>query len=169
MSLKDLLQQFLNDEKWEDEIRHDDDDDTDFIRTDFEIDGQSYGLILITAEQSQTIRVVLISPIKIPKPRAKEAAFVLNYLNSCMSYGHLQMTDDGEVCFRWAMDVEGATAAPAQFAHLIAAATAAFDELRRPAIGAAAFTKQSADDIIAEFKKEVEKAGKNSNEAPSSL
>ncbi len=57
MALKDLLQQFLNNEKWGDEIEHDDDDGTDYISTGIDIDGQGYRLILITDEQSGTIRV----------------------------------------------------------------------------------------------------------------
>jgi hypothetical protein len=39
-----------------------------------------------------------------------------------------------------------------QFGHLINAATSAFDELRTAAIGESAFSKQSAEVIISEYK-----------------
>jgi hypothetical protein len=152
MALKDVLQQFLDSEQWQDEIAHDDRDDTDFISTGFQIDGQRYRLILITAELPVTLRVVLISPLKIPKARARGAAIVLNALNVRLAYGNLEMDEEGSVYFRWGMDVEGATAVPMQFGHLINAATSAFDELRTAAIGAAAFSKQPAEDIIDEYK-----------------
>ena len=43
--------------------------------------GQNYRLILITDEESQLLKVTLVSPIKVPKLRMKEATFVLNFLN----------------------------------------------------------------------------------------
>ena len=43
--------------------------------------GQNYRLILITDEKSQLLKVTLVSPIKVPKLRMKEATFVLNFLN----------------------------------------------------------------------------------------
>ena len=52
MALKDVFQQFLNDVEWEDEIAHDDSDDTDFISTGCQIDSQRYRLILITSRES---------------------------------------------------------------------------------------------------------------------
>jgi hypothetical protein len=67
LALKDVLQQFLDSENWEDQIAHDDLDNTDFISAGFVIAGQRYRLILITAEVPQTIRVVLVSPLRIPK------------------------------------------------------------------------------------------------------
>jgi hypothetical protein len=49
------------------------------------------------------------------------------------------------------MDVEGTTAAPKQFNNLLSAASSAFVEVCTAAIGAAAFSKQSAEDIIREY------------------
>jgi len=165
MVLKDVLQQFLDDEQWQDEIAHDDRDDTDFISTGFQIDGQRYRLILITAELPKTIRVLLISPLKVPKARAREAAIVLNALNVRLAYGNLEMDDEGAVYFRWGMDLEGATAVPMQFGHLINAANSAFDEIRAAVIAAAAFSKQSAEDIINNYKNALERPNEEIREA----
>jgi hypothetical protein len=63
------------------EINHDDDDDTDYISTGYQIDGQNYRLILTADEESQLLKLTLVSPIKVPKLRMKEATFVLNFLN----------------------------------------------------------------------------------------
>jgi hypothetical protein len=164
MALKEVLQQFLNDVEWKDEIVHDDGDDTDFVSTGLQIDGQRFRLILITAEKGQTIRVLLVSPITIPKPRAREAAVVLNSLNLRIRFGNLEMDDEGAVYYRWGMDIEGATAGPRQFRNLIDAGTSAFDELHCAAIGAAAFTRQPAREIIKAYTKAVEKSDAEPNE-----
>jgi hypothetical protein len=155
MALKDVLQQFLDSENWEDQIAHDDSDNTDFISTGLVIDGQRYRLILIAAEVLQTIRLVLISPLKVPKARSRETAIVLNALNVHMAYGNFEMDDEGSVYFRWGFDVEGATAVPEQFGHLINAGTSAFNQLRASVIGAASFSKQPAETIILEYKKAI--------------
>jgi hypothetical protein len=155
LALKDVLQQFLDSENWEDQIAHDDLDNTDFISAGFVIAGQRYRLILITAEVPQTIRVVLVSPLRIPKDRFREAAIVLNSLNVHMAYGNFEMDDEGSVFFRWGFDLEGATAVPMQFGHLINAGTSAFNELRASVIGAAAFSNQSAEVIIHDYKKPI--------------
>jgi len=155
MQLKDVLQQFMNVEDWKDEIEHDDSDNTDFINTKFDIDGQVHTLLLITDQDNQTIKVMMVSPIKIPKPRTKEAAIVMNGLNNRINYGNIGFRDDGTIYYRWTMDVEGATAASQQFATMVAAASSAFDTLRGTAIGAAAFSKQSGDEILKDYQKEV--------------
>ena len=81
---------------------------------------------------------------------------MLNHLNLRMGYGNLEMAEDGAAYYRWALDVEGATASPEQFGNLIGAASSAFDEIRSAAIGAAAFTKLSAEQIIGEYQAAVE-------------
>jgi hypothetical protein len=155
MALKDVLQQFLDSEQWEDRIAHDDSDNTDFISTGFFVDGQRYRLILMTSELAETIRVVLISPLKVPKARSREAAIVLNALNVHMAYGNFELDDEGSVYFRWGMDLEFAQAVPQQFGHLINAGTSAFNELRASVIGAAAFSKQPAETIISDYRKAI--------------
>ena len=159
MPLKDVLQQFLNEEEWKDEINHDADDDTDYINTGYQIDGQNYRLILITDEESQLLKVTLVSPIKIPKLRMKEATFVLNFLNLRSPVGNLAMSfEDGTLFYRWEISVGGATAATQQFRTLIGAASGAFDEIRSAAIGAAAVSKVSVEDIYKDYDEAVKKA-----------
>jgi hypothetical protein len=169
MALKDVLQQFLKDMEWKEEIEHSDQEDADFISTNYEIDGQSYRVILATHENGQILRVFFYSPIKIPKARAKEAAFVFNFLNAAMSAGNLEMNDDGAVYYRWAIAVKGTTAAPEQFHTLLGYAEGAFVEATVAAIGAAAFSKQSAEDIVEDFKAAAKKLTEQSDEAPASL
>jgi hypothetical protein len=148
MTLKDVLQQFLNDEEWEVEITYNDSDDTYSITEDYEIDDQRYIVSLTTSEEPQEIGIYMFSPIKIPKTRAKEAALVLNHLNSGTRFGTFIIGVTGGVFFRCHIAVDGATAAPERFAWLLNTAADAFFDTRVESIAAAAFTKRSAADII---------------------
>jgi hypothetical protein len=73
-----------------------------------------------------------------------------------MNYGNIGFQNDGTIYFRWTMDVEGATAAPHQFATMVAAASSAFETWRGTAIGAAAFSKQSGEEILKDYHEAVE-------------
>jgi hypothetical protein len=156
MQLKDVLQRFLKLEEWEDEIVHDDDDNTDFIDTRMEIDGQVYTLQLVTDQEKQVIKVTLISPIAMPERRRMEGGIVVNGLNNRMSFGNLGILDDGRIYYRWAMTMDGITATPQQFGSMVAAASSAFDNLRGTAIGTAAFSKQSGQQILKDYHEAVE-------------
>jgi hypothetical protein len=166
--LKKVLTLFLNEVNWKDAIEHDNDRNTDFVSVGYAIDGQSYRLVLIADERFTSLAVLLTSPIRIPKPRAKEATFLLNFLNGHMRCGHLEMGGNGEVLFNWVIDVGGG-AAPCQFHRLVSAASYAFDEKSSTAIGAAAFSKQSAEEIIEDLKAAWKTADEKADEVPSTL
>src|ERR1700721_4242595 len=150
MQLKDVLQQFLDSREWKDEIEHDDSDNTDFFSTRYGIDGQTYILQLTADQDDQIIRVMMVSPIKVPQPRRTEAAVVVNGLNSRFGFGNLGVNDDGTIYYRWAMDVGGATAAPQQFANMVVMAASVFENMSA-AIGAGAFSKQSGVEILKDY------------------
>jgi hypothetical protein len=151
MPLKDLLQQALGELEWQGKIHHDDKDDSDFIRTSYQIGDQKYGLLLVVGETTKTISLTVISSIKIPVARLKEAAFVINHLNYGLSFGNLELSGDGNVYFRWGLDVEGATPGTRQIHNLIGAAGSAFSEFRVGAIGDVAFTELPGEKIIADY------------------
>jgi hypothetical protein len=159
MSLKNVLQEFLKEMDWKDEINHNDDNNTDYISTVLLIGGQNYQLILIADEHAQLLKIVLLSPITIPTHRMKEATFVLNFLNIRVPVGNFATSlDDGTFYYRWEISVEGATAAPQQFRTLLGAATQAFNDTRNSAIGAVAFSKLPVEEIYKEYDEAVKKA-----------
>ena len=172
MPLKDIFQKALDELEWEDDIDHDDSEDTDYINTGFIIDGQNYRLTLVTDEKRQHVSIRMKSPIAIPKARRKDGALVLNALNVGLALGNLEAPENGSIIYRWTIDVEGTVAATAQFKTLIAAASAAFDELRVAMIGKVAFTKQLGEDIVQEYWDTVSQMSSKDSEddsAPSEL
>lgn len=170
MTFKEVFQIALNELEWDDEIDHDDSDDTDFISTGYSIDGQSYQLTIVTDEGRQRLSVTMKSPIAIPKGRQKDGAIVVNALNVGMAVGNLEFAANGSLFYRWAIDVDGTAPSAAQIKTLVSAAAAAFDELRTSMIGKVAFTKQPGEDIVTEYWDTVkEMNSKSEDEAPSEL
>ena len=155
MTFKEVFQAALDQMEWDDDIAHDDSDNTDFINTGYSIDGQSYRLILVTDEDRQRISISMKSPISIPKNRQKDGAFVVNALNVGLSVGNLEFTENGSIYYRWAIDVDGSAPSADQIKTLIGAAGSAFDELRASMLGKVAFTKQTGEEIVAEYREAV--------------
>jgi hypothetical protein len=172
MTLKVLFQKALTELEWEDEIKHDESDNTDYINTGFTIDGQTYRLTLYTDEEKQFLSILMKSPINIPRIRHTEAAVVINALNTRMRLGNLECNDEGGVYYRWTMDVEDSTPSTTQLKNMIRSASGVFDELRVGAIGSVAFTKLSASEILSEYESNIEKMQQESQqgaEGPSEL
>lgn len=168
MTLKEALQQFLTERKWDDEIQHDDDSGVDRVATLYRIDTREYTLILQAEETTQTMQILMISSLRIPKDRAPQAALVINFLNSLTECGRLAFDkDSGELNFHWTIDVEGTVPAARQFHNMINAAASAFDPASCQALAAVVFSKLSPEEIIQNFTEEISK--EETDEAPSEL
>jgi hypothetical protein len=93
----------------------------------------------------------------------------LNFLNVKPHVGNLEVSEDGTVCFRWAIDVKGTTASPKQFDSLLGVAASTFNNVGST-IGTVAFTKQSAEDVIRDFEQIQQQNGSSTpSNAPTSL
>jgi hypothetical protein len=157
MSLKDVFQEALNEWEWDDDIIHDESDNTDLLRTTYSIDEKTYSFVMWTDEDRQWISISLRSPISIPDVRRGDGAILLNYLNCGLSIGKLTMdTDDGYVLYSNRLDIEGSEAVPMIFYNMRGAAVSAFSENRFNAIAAVAYTKQKLNSIIQEFDEAVD-------------
>ena len=156
MKLKQVLQQFLDEEKWEDEIGFDEYDQSYFIATNFVIMGQTYQLHIATYEIHREIKVVLSPPMKISTDRRDDAYRLINDLNLRIRAGNLEMNDDGMLYYRWSISVEGVEATPQQFGKLLTTAISIFDEIRTASLGAVAFTKLPIDQVLSDYNLAVE-------------
>ncbi len=151
MSLRELLENALKEREWDQEVIHDDDDNSDYVNVQFTIDNQNYLLQIIADDEMETLRVLLFSNIKIPTGRLKEASQVINWFNYRLNYGNFDLEPDGKVYYRWGLALRDAKPATTQIHILISTAADAFDETHVSAIASCAFTKQSAEDIIKDF------------------
>jgi hypothetical protein len=111
MTIKQQFQIALNEWEWEDEIEHDESDDTDIVRTSYIIDDKRYSVVMWSDEGRQWISISVRSPISIPETRRADGALLLNYFNSGMSIGKFTMgMDDGYVYYSNTLDIEGVEA-----------------------------------------------------------
>lgn len=156
MALKDVFQLALTEWEWEDAIEHDDDDDTDYIRTATIMFDQRYSLVMYTDEDRQWITISVKSPVVIPKNRFEDAAVLLNRFNLGLKFGRFTTYDvDGGLIYSNTLDVEGLNVTPIVFTNLRDSAGFAFSEHRCNAIGALAFTKQAVVDIISDYEASI--------------
>lgn len=150
MSLKNLLEATMKDWEWEDEVETNEDTSAHTVATSYQIDGNSYRMFLEGHDDAQLIKMYLYSPLSIPDKRQKDACIVLNRLNKNVYSGHLDLAGDN-VRYIHVVDVEGCQPEVQLVTNMRAAAGGAFRPDVTQALGALAFTKLSAEDIIAQY------------------
>ena len=150
MVLKSLLENTMKEWEWEDEVETNEDGNVHIVATPYGIDGNSYRLFLEGHDGPQLIKIYLYSPHLIPEKRQKEACVVLNRLNKDVYAGALDLAGEN-VRFVQIIDVEGFIPEVRLLSNMRAAAGNAFRPQIAQAIGALAFTKLSADDVIAQY------------------
>lgn len=152
MSLKDVLESFLSEMGWEDEISRDELHDELIIATGVTLGDQGYRTYIQTHEQSQFIKIFMYCPFSVPIERMDVAPVVINRLNVDLPAGHIEMMGDGTVRYRHFVDVENATASAALVQNMLAGACSTFtDDARLKAIGALRFTSAPISVIIEEY------------------
>lgn len=150
MSLKNLLEATMKDWEWEDEVETNEDTNVHTVATPYGIDGNSYRMFLEGHDGSQLIKMYLYSPLSIPDKRQKDACIVLNRLNKNVYSGHLDLAGDN-VRYIHVVDVEGCNPEVQLVTNMRSAAGNAFRPDITQALGALAFTKLSAEEIIAQY------------------
>jgi hypothetical protein len=156
MLFKDVMQEALNEWDWDDEIHHDDSDDTDYVRTTISIDSQSYSFVIWTDENRKWACVSMRSPIAIAEERRDAGAVLMNFFNTGIRTGKFTMSPtDGSVQYENMVDLEGTEPVVQIFTTLRVVAENSFITQRANAIGAIAFTKKDVHEVISDFLEEV--------------
>lgn len=150
MNLKSLLENTMKEWEWEDDVESNDDDSVHSVSTLYGIDGHSYRMYIEGHDGPKFIKVYLYSPISIPEKRHVEACVVLNRLNKSVYSGFLDLSGES-VRYVHVVDVEGCQPEVRIISNMRASAGSAFRSDIVQALGALAFTKASADEIIAQF------------------
>lgn len=157
MTLRDVLQDTLSQWGWHDEIIHDEQDDTDFIRTNYQIDSQLYSLVFQVDEQRQWISLSIMAPLFVPDDRLDDAAVLVNHFNARLNMGTFYIDSKGAVLYRVAFDVEGTEAVVTQFENLRSLGGNALNRQRMKAIATVALTGTDVHDIIDDYDADVAK------------
>lgn len=172
MPLTKVLQEWLNDEGWQDHIETDDSRVRAEISTNFSVNDQPHRLFFNVDEEREWLSVYMYSPMNVPHARMGEVTRILNRVNTRLGLGRLACYDDEEsnpLQFLVRIDVEGSALTTRQITSMISAAIGTFRGYGQLLI-AAALTKQSVDSLWNEFLEEESADQKVREEAgPSEL
>ena len=153
---------------WEDKVEYDEDGNYYHIGTPYTIDGtSSYRMFIEAHVDSALIKFYVYSPISMPEKRHKDTCVVINRLNKNVYCGALDISGDN-VRYWQVVDVEGFNPEVQLITNIRQAAGAAFRAKVTEAIGSLAFTKVSAEDIIAQYEA-PEDDGADGDEVPDEL
>ena len=150
MSLKSLLEKTMKEWEWEDNVESNDDNNVHTVSTRYGIDGNSYRMYIEGYDGPQFIKMFLYSPLSIPEKRHKESCVVINRLNKDVYSGYLDLIGES-VRYVHVVDVEGCKPEVQIVTNMRIAAGNSFRSDIVQALGALAFTKLSADEIIAQY------------------
>jgi hypothetical protein len=150
MSLKQLIEATMKQWEWEDDIKTNEDGNLHSVSTNITLDENDYHLFLEMYDSSQLIKIWMYSPFKLPEKRFNDTCVVLNRLNKNIYAGYLNIIED-KVRFYHCIDVEHCTPEVQLVTNMRKAAGNAFRPNIVQALGALAYTKMSAEDIIAQF------------------
>jgi hypothetical protein len=156
MSLPDLaidfkktLQEFLECREWDDEIEFNESSEEWFISTAVGIGEQSARLIVEGRDSTGIVGIYLYFHTKCKEAKADEMAKLLNWVNYSSFMGNFECLPDGSIRWKLKMDCENIVLTGVGLSQNVQHGWDVAEKYA-DAIMAVAFTKTSADEIIAE-------------------
>ena len=147
-----VMQQYLAQEGWGDEIAIDEDDDA-LIKTTLSFDGQTHPLYIEGLTSIQNFKVHLYSSFSVPPHRQDEIAILLNFINVRLFLGRfaLRISDEAApIQFLSSFDMEEGEMSAKMIFNMVGAGVHALSRYR-DSLAAVALTKTSAREAINEF------------------
>ena len=156
--LPHVLQDFIDRNKWEDEIEIDDDSRSSRVSTRMTIKNQEYRLFIETDDEKAYIKVFMYTPFNIPEKKITDAKLLVNEINNWLDVGRLSVVEaDGPFQYKGVVDVENSEPHHALITNILAAASGTFT-VWGEALGAVALTKKTAAEVLDEMKEESRNA-----------
>lgn len=147
-----VMQQYLANEGWSDDIAIAEDGDAS-IKTTMRFDGQTHQLYLEGWASIQTFKVYLYSSFSVPPRRQDEIAVLLNFINLRLGLGRfaLRYCDEAApIQFLASVDVEEGEISVKMISNMIGAGVHSLSRYR-DFLAAVALTKTSAKEAINEI------------------
>jgi|GEM_PF-1535502 len=172
MPLSAVVQAFMDQKGWEDEIEITEDRTHSTVETTIGINDQAHNLFIEVEEPAQRVHVYLYSPYKLPPRRVDAMVKILNRINNQLQLGRLTCNDGDDaspIQFMCGIDVEGGTLAAAQVDMMYGYGANAFQTWGE-LLAAVALTKRPAEELWSECLAEQEAAASaEEEEGPSEL
>jgi hypothetical protein len=159
MKLPNVVQTFLDDMGWDDEITIDESAGLSQLKTGVSINDQPYTLVIETDEQRSWIVLFLYNlSSNVPEKRMSEACHLVNAINNRVQMGKIMVTKAaGPFRFVHAVDLEGVEASGIVVQNMYSAGVGVFT-VWADALSAVALTKTSAEEILKEIDQQAESA-----------
>lgn len=123
-----LLQDFVADMGWHDQVESLDGDSISRVAVRLSIGGRSYRLLLEGYETRQWLALYLYAPFTVKEDKLVDACMFFNFINATCSYlGALSVTDDGVIVYRQIVDLDGSVADVALLYNMLHAAADMFE------------------------------------------
>ena len=100
MRLVSKIKEWLNSLSWNDEIYIDKETQTTFVSFPYQINDQSYDVIIESEEASDTIKIYIYAPFRVISTKITETTLALNHINTSILKGAFYVLPDHKVCWR---------------------------------------------------------------------
>lgn len=169
--LTEVLQSWLADREWDDEVQINADWTASRVVTRYLIGEQPHNLYIEVNEELEQLHMFLYSPFNVPAGRVAEITRVLNSINRSSLMGTVTCADNGEptpIQYRVGIDVEGSALTPVQISNLLSA-VGCLAEVYSQVLATVAMTATSAEEAWQQFVAEQERRAAIDLEAANSL
>lgn len=160
-----LMEEFLAERGWEDELEVDEEAQTVSLRTGLDLNGQDGRLFVEASEKTCFVDVyVYYTGFKCKPAKLNEMAVLLNQIHTRCSYGTFVVFDDGYVRWQHRVDFENSQPSGLSITRIVGPGWDYAKEFSDP-ISAVALTKQTAKEALEEF----DEARSANDDGPSEL
>ncbi|QEQ57834.1 hypothetical protein FNV82_09465 [Chlorobium phaeovibrioides] len=168
MELVKVIEAFVKELEWNDEVELDPETGDSALGTNMEIRNQIFDLYIDGRQEQETLALHLYPPFNVIEGKSMDAVLLCNYINDHYSYqGRLTLTDGGRIRYREVLDSEDIEPAPAILHNMLSSGVSLF-KAHIEQIAAVALTRKSYESVREEYdkKEEIEKSRRDREENP---
>lgn len=151
--MKTVLEIFVAEKEWDDEIELDDESGSHYLVTHIKIMNQVFELEVYGDDQRDRLSLFLTPPFRATEGTNADLCQLFNYLNERYLYsGRLSVDMSGRIKYKAVIDTDNLEPSAAMIDNLLGSAIALFDNQMEP-IAAVAMTNRTFAETLADYEK----------------
>ncbi|NTV08631.1 MAG: YbjN domain-containing protein [Chlorobium limicola] len=164
MRLAQLLEAFIADIGWKDQLEIIEDEGISRLAVRLSVGNRSYRLMLEGYEMQHWLVLCLYAPFTVRASKFVDACMLFNFINSSYSYsGNISVADDGIICYKQIVDLDDTGAEIALIYNMLHAAVNMYernaDEIEDVAVNEARY-----EDVRKDIERKTDQSGLTENE-----
>lgn len=153
MKLAEVIETFVAENEWKDEIKKNDDTGECQLATGMNICNQPFDLYVEGDEETELLSLFLYPPFKVMEGKFVDACMLFNYLNDgYMFRGRITVSDKGRIRYREVIDTENLETSASMVHNMLFSGVKMF-EMHMEAIAAVALTRKTYEAVREEYDK----------------